>query len=299
MPADILIGSASWTDPTLVACGRFYPPGLASGEARLRYYATQFPLVEVDSSYYGLPTRHNAQLWAERTPPHFVFNVKAFRLFTAHKAQAQALPRDIREALHAAPSDTFALADLSLSLQAQLWHRFIVALEPLRAAGKLGTVHFQFSPALRCNGASMAWAEACVRNLPQHLLSFEFRHSSWFEGEQADRTLDWMRRLGVVHTVVDSPRGFSNCVPCIWEATHPDIALVRLHGRNQGTWQNTRAASSSSRFDYWYAPPELAAMAPEIEHLAGQVRQVHIVFNTNREDQGQANARLMRQLLRR
>lgn len=297
MLGNILVGSASWTDPTLIACGRFYPPQVNSAEGRLRHYATQFPLVEVDSSYYGLPTPHNAQLWAERTPPHFVFNVKAFRLFTGHKAPAKALPAEMRSALDAGPADNVALAQLPPPLQAELWLRFAAALAPLRAAGKLGTVHFQFSPALRCTPGSMAWAEACVRNMPQHLLSFEFRHASWFEGGQAQRTLDWLRELGVVHTVVDSPQGFSNCVPCVWEATHPDVALVRLHGRNHGSWQNTRAASSGSRFDYWYAPEELAAMVPEIEHLAGEVRQVHVVFNTNREDQGQTNARLMRQLL--
>src|SRR6187401_1224592 len=79
---NILIGSASWTDKTLIACGRFYPKECKSAEARLRYYAEQFPIVEVDSSYYGIPSERNSVLWAERTPPGFVFDVKAFRLFT-------------------------------------------------------------------------------------------------------------------------------------------------------------------------------------------------------------------------
>ena len=81
----ILVGTASWTDKTLIASGRFYPPKCNSPEDRLRYYASQFPFVEVDSSYYAMPAPQVAQLWAERTPPSFKFNIKAFRLFTGHQ----------------------------------------------------------------------------------------------------------------------------------------------------------------------------------------------------------------------
>src|SRR5690349_18044799 len=80
----VLVGTASWTDKTLIACGRFYPKEASSAEARLRYYASQFPIVEVDSSYYAMPAPATAQLWAERTPDTFTMNVKAFRLFTGH-----------------------------------------------------------------------------------------------------------------------------------------------------------------------------------------------------------------------
>ncbi len=80
----MLVGTASWTDKTLLACGRFYPTHAGSAEARLRYYASQFPIVEVDSSYFALPQAAHTALWAARTPPDFVFNIKAFRLFTGH-----------------------------------------------------------------------------------------------------------------------------------------------------------------------------------------------------------------------
>jgi uncharacterized protein YecE (DUF72 family) len=99
----IHIGTASWTDPTLIASKRFYPPGCTSAEARLRFYATQFPLVEVDSSYYAMPSASNSVLWAARTPAHFTFNIKAFRLFTGHQADRTKLPKDIQAALP--PSD--------------------------------------------------------------------------------------------------------------------------------------------------------------------------------------------------
>lgn len=99
----VLVGTTSWTEKTLIESGRFYPPQANTAEERLRYYATQFPVVEVDSTYYGLPSERNALLWAERTPPGFVFHVKAFRLFTQHQTPPQALPRDVRERLGPPP----------------------------------------------------------------------------------------------------------------------------------------------------------------------------------------------------
>ena len=93
MPARILVGSCSWTDPTLIACGRFYPPGVTSAEARLRHYAAQFGIVEVDSTYYAPPSARNSVLWAARTPDDFVFNVKAYGLLTHHPARVDRLPR--------------------------------------------------------------------------------------------------------------------------------------------------------------------------------------------------------------
>lgn len=298
MIGNILVGTASWTDKTLVACGRFYPPACRTAEERLRFYARQFPLVEVDSSYYGMPTPHNAQLWAERTPEHFVFNVKAFRLFTGHPAQPAALHRDLQQALGPDVPRTLYYADLPQEIRAELWRHFRAALAPLQAAGKLGAVHFQFAPWLLRNRAGMAHVEHCVEQMHGHLVAAEFRHATWFFGEHLEETLAWERALGVVHTVVDSPQGFANCVPCVWDVTHPALAIVRLHGRNKETWNKKGLAASSARFDYQYSADELAAMLPEIEHLATQARQVHVVFNTNHEDQGQVGARMLRDLLR-
>ncbi|MBI2768051.1 MAG: DUF72 domain-containing protein [Burkholderiales bacterium] len=291
------IGSASWTDPTLLACGRFYPPEVKTAEARLRYYATQFPIVEIDSSYYGIPTAANAQLWAQRTPEDFVFNVKAFRIFTGHQTSPTVLHKDIQAALGgAAAPKVIYYKDVPGEIRHELWRRFIEALAPLRGAGKLGAVHFQFAPWLLRNREGLAHVEHCVEMMAGHTMSVEFRNKSWFGNGNAEKTLDFERALGVVHTVVDSPQGFDNCVPCIFEATHPELALVRLHGRNQASW-NHRGPASSGRFDYWYSADELAAMVPEIQGLAERAAQVHVVFNTNNEDQGQANARLLAALM--
>lgn len=292
----ILIGSASWTDKTLIECGRFYPRDCTTAEARLRHYASQFPMVEVDSSYYGLPAPQNAQLWAERTPPGFVFNVKAFRLFTGHQTSPAVLPKDIQQALGPHPPKVLYYRDTPAEIRDELWRRFLEALAPLKAAGKLGAVHFQFAPWLIRNREGMAHVRHCTEQMPGHLLSVEFRNAIWFDADRLEKTIAFERELGVVHTIVDGPQGFTNSVPCVWDVTQPKLALLRLHGRNKETW-NIKAAASSSRFDYWYSPEELDAMIPEIRHVASLADSVQIVFNTNYEDQGQVNARLMRQLL--
>ena len=142
----VLIGTASWSSKTLVDSKRFYPPGVTSAEARLRYYASRFPLVEVDSSYYAMPLPAAVQLWAERTPDDFTMNVKAFRLFTGHPTSPAVLPKDIRAALPPSTKANLYLRDVPGEIADELWRRLVEALLPLRAAGKLGLVHFQFPP---------------------------------------------------------------------------------------------------------------------------------------------------------
>ncbi len=95
----VRIGTASWTDPTMTAAGVFYPDGADSAEERLAYYASQFPLVEVDATYYALPSRRTAELWVERTPPDFTFDVKAHALMTGQPTETKRLPKDLRAAL--------------------------------------------------------------------------------------------------------------------------------------------------------------------------------------------------------
>jgi len=95
----ILVGTASCTDKSLIESGKLYPKDAISAEERLRYYASEFSMDEGDSSYYAIPTPQTAQLWAERTPRNFVFNVKAFRALTGHQFQAKVLPKDLQMAI--------------------------------------------------------------------------------------------------------------------------------------------------------------------------------------------------------
>ena len=298
----IRVGTASWTDKTLIDCGRFYPPGATSAEARLRHYASLFPMVEVDSSYYAMPVPATTALWAERTPAGFRMNVKAFRLFTDHPAAPKVLPPDVREALPTAlaAAPRLSLGELPRELVDLLWQRFREALVPLLDADRLGLVHFQFAPWVKEGDAGRALAEEAAARLAPVPISVEWRHRSWFADDGTTRrTLDLLRGLGAAHTVVDGPTGFSNSVPPVWRATSERFALVRLHGRNAKTWNIRGATSASDRFNYDYPESELAALAPPIVALAGEALETHVVFNNNMEDQGQRNARTMTDLLRR
>jgi uncharacterized protein YecE (DUF72 family) len=295
----VLVGTASWSSKTLVDSGRFYPPGVTSAEARLRYYASRFPLVEVDSSYYAMPAPATSQLWAERTPDGFTMNVKAFRLFTGHPTSPVVLHKDLRAALPPSSKANLYLNDVPPEIVDELWRRFIEALVPLRAAGRLGLVHFQFPPWIVRNSSGHEHVRMCVERMAGHTLSVEFRHRSWFADAQASAsTLAFERELGVVHTVVDGPQGFSNSVPALWEVTHPEFALLRLHGRNAATWNVKGQTESSERFNYDYGAAELGEVAAQVTALAKRARSTHVVFNNNMEDQGQRNAAALMTLLK-
>ena len=141
----VMVGTASWTDPTMTASGVFYPRSTESAEDRLAYYASQFPLVEVDATYYALPSRRLAELWRERTPPDFTFDIKAHALMTGQPTETNRLPKAIREAL---PEDLRGKArlygrDLPAEIMEVVWSGFAEALEPLREAGQLGSILLQ------------------------------------------------------------------------------------------------------------------------------------------------------------
>lgn len=288
----ILVGTASWTDKTLIESGRFYPRGVASAEGRLRYYATQFPLVEIDATYYALPAERTAQLWAERTPPGFVFNVKAFRLFTGHPAQRSMLPADLRGA-----KDSVYYRDLSDEARRELWRRFRAGLEPLVRAGKLGAVLLQFAPWFVFGRERLAHIAHCAEMLPGLPLAVEYRNKSWFSDKTRERTLAFEREHGLAHVVVDEPQGFPSSVPQVWEATAPQLALVRLHGRNRATWAKKGLASAAERFNYLYSGAELEALADPVKALAARVGSTHVLFNNCHGDKAQRNAAQFRELV--
>ena len=207
----ILVGTASWTDASLIRSKLFYPPEATSPEDRLRYYASQFPIVEVDSSYYALPSAVNAEKWAERTPAGFVFNIKAFRLLTGHQTPRASLPKDIQGelALHFVGSKNLYYKDTPREIRDEMWRRYELGVRPLREAGKLRVVHFQFPHWVRPAKETVAHTEECVQRLDGYQLAVEFRSSGWFEASREQGTLNWLTDLGVVHVIVDEPQSIA------------------------------------------------------------------------------------------
>src|SRR5512135_594372 len=161
----LLVGTSSWTDKTLLASG-WYPKDAKTAEARLAFYASQFPIVEVDSSYYALPSEKNAGLWVERTPSHFTFNVKAFSLMTQHPAQVRALPTQMRDA--AGEKRSVYPRDLAPSVIDDVFEMFRSALMPLHSAGKLGAVLFQFPEWFTPAPKNKDYVLECASRLPDY-----------------------------------------------------------------------------------------------------------------------------------
>jgi uncharacterized protein YecE (DUF72 family) len=297
MAARILVGSCSWTDPSLISCGRFYPPGVTSAEARLRYYAEQFDIVEVDATYYAPPAPRNSELWAERTPAHFVFNVKAFAWLTRHAAAPERLPDWLRNRL---PDDvrgkrSVYARDVGEREMELVWELHREALAPLAEAGKLGAVLFQFPPWFIRSHDNRDYLRSLPQRLPGWPLAVEFRGGGWLEDESAPATLRLLEEAGLAYVAVDEPQGFPNSTPPLVAATAP-LAVVRLHGRNAETWES-RTGAASDRFRYLYSDAELEEWAPKVRELATQAQAVHVLFNNNYEDWGMQNARRMAHLL--
>jgi len=291
--AEIRVGTASWTDPTLISSGRFYPDSARSAEARLQYYASQFNIVEVDSSYYALPNERNSYLWTERTPDDFVFNFKVFRIFTQHPTPVSALPKAIRNEL--APElqgkKNLYYRDLPAELVDGLWQRFESALLPLDTVGKLGVVLFQFPSWFYPGSRQLDYIEMCKAKLQQYRLAVEFRNSVWLSEKNRASTFDFLRRNDLPFVCVDEPQGFKSSVPPVVEATS-DIGLVRFHGRNAETWEK-KGIGPAERFNYLYTEEELKPWASKIAEISKQTSQMHVLFNNCYQDKAVVNARQM------
>ena len=296
--AEVRFGTASWTDPTMTAPGVFYPDDARTPEARLRHYASVFPVVEVDATYYALPKPETAALWVERTPDDFVFDVKAHALMTGHPTETARLPREIREALPAAVRDAKRVypKDLPPELLDAVWRTFLAALAPLREAGKLGAVLMQYPPWFVPSRESAAELERVPERLGDVPGAVEFRHPLWLSERLAARTGTLLERLGLVYVIVDEPQGTTQSVPPTTLITHPRLAVVRLHGRRQDTWTK-RGAAVQERFRYLYSPEELSGWAPTVAAVAGAVERVHVVFNNCYGNYGTTNALEMAKLV--
>jgi uncharacterized protein YecE (DUF72 family) len=286
---EIKVGTASWTDKSLLGSG-WYPKGVSSAEERLKFYATHFPLVEVDSTYYFPPSEKNSELWVERTPKDFTFNIKAFSLLTQHPTKAEALYKDMPRP----DKKNVYPKDLEPKVIDEVWDRFLSALEPLDAAGKLGVLLFQFPPWFTISKANKAYVLECAKRAAPMKICVEFRNKTWMEERNVQETLDFLEGHGLPYVCVDMPQGFTSSIPPVLAATS-DLALIRFHGHNADEWES---GSVQRRFAYLYSDKELKDWAPKIEKLASEAKETHVLMNNCHADYAQRNARELGELLR-
>lgn len=290
----IRVGTSSWADRTLLESG-WYPKDANTPEKRLAYYASRFPVVEVDSTYYAPPSERNAALWVERTPADFTFNVKAFALMTGHPAPVRALPKDLRAA--AGERSRVYPKDLPGSAVGKIWDMFRSALMPLHSAGKLGFVLFQFPEWFVPSKASKDEILRAAERLSDFRIAVEFRRRSWMDSpEQAERTLRFLSDHDLVYVGLDMPQGFDSSLPPVVAATSESLAVIRFHGRNEATWRK-KGITAAERFDYLYSERELREWVPKVTSLADQAREVHAMFNNCYRDKGVRSAQTMLDLL--
>lgn len=285
---EIRVGTASWTDRALLESG-WYPDDVTTAEQRLGYYARQFPLVEVDSTYYTPPSERNSALWVSRTPAGFTFDVKAFSLLTRHPTRGDALYKDLRPRTG---KRTVYQEDLAPGVVEEVWARFLAALHPLQEAGKLGAVLFQFPPWFPDDPRNREYLLQCRERCAPARISVEFRNATWMSGDNAERTLDFLRSAAVPYVCVDMPQGHPSSMPPVVAAT-ADLAVVRFHGRSRHwTSRDTRR-----RYGYLYSEDELRQWVPRLQALAEDAGSVHVLMNNCCGDNAQINARQLADLL--
>ncbi|NMH97433.1 DUF72 domain-containing protein [Pseudonocardia sp. K10HN5] len=291
------MGVTAWTDRTLVESGELYPPTVTSPEQRLRFYAAHFPVTEVDSTFYHPPAERTSEVWAERTPPDFRFDVKAFRLLTWHPTPPSELWRDLREALppEQARKERVYARDLPPDLVAEALRRFASALDPLQDSGRLGLILFQLPAYLYPSPVAfeyLAWVAAALQD---RRVGVEFRQGRWMDAAHRARTLAFLAEHDLVYVCVDEPQGVRNSVPPIAAAT-ADLAAVRFHGRNDEAW-DAPGLTPAQRHAYDYRDDELAEWVPRIASLHEGDRPVHLLFNNTYRGYAVRSARALARLL--
>ncbi|MEU3603905.1 DUF72 domain-containing protein [Streptomyces sp. NPDC035033] len=285
---DVLVGVCSWTDRELLSSG-WYPEGHRGAEAALRYYTTRFPLVEVDATYYGLPSTRNSALWAERSPDGFRFDVKAFSLLTGHPTRPGALPADLRTA----PTGRNGRTAADPELLDEVWRRFSGALEPLRRAGRLGTVLFQFPPWLAPGASAASMLRRCRERTEGWPVAVEFRHPDWWRPDRYAATFGLLAELDLAAVAVDMAQTLPTSIPPVAPVPSDRLAVLRFHGRNRA-WGT---GSKEERFRHRYTPEELASWTPAVREMADRAREVHVLFNNCCGDASVRAAETMGRLL--
>ena len=289
----IRVGTASWTDKTLIASGTFYPKQVTTAEDRLRFYAENFDTVEVDSSYYALPAERNARLWATRTPKGFVFHIKAYSMLTGHPTVVRGIPKILQGDLPKTTLEKVQAKVFPKEIVEAAFDMFEAALRPLKEAEKLGCLLFQFPPWFVPSASAYAWLELVREKLPSHHLAVEFRNSRWIVSPEKDKSLAFLKDQGMSYVIVDAPwvKG--------WEGpleVAADIVYIRLHGRNRQNWFK-KGIETVQRYRYLYKEEELRKWAEKVREASREAKEAFVIFNNCYENYGIQNAKRLQRLL--
>jgi len=251
----IRVGTAGWAYEdwnTIV-----YPARPPRGFDRLSSMASLFDTLEVNSSFYRIPPARMTEGWLARIGhnPRFAFTAKLFRGFTHERTAGEGERRAFAE-----------------------------AVAPLDAAGRLGCVLAQFPMSFHNNAENRCYLDATLSSLEPLALAVEFRHASW----DREETQELLSRRSAAFVNIDQPTLSENLGPTHY-VTAP-IAYFRFHGRNAPKWFGPDT-SNEERYNYLYAPEELAPWSKRISDAAGRAgRGVYAILNNHFRGQAVANA---------
>lgn len=286
----VVVGTSSWADPGFVA--EWYPRDLPAAE-QLPWYAECFAAVEVNTTYYGIPAAKTVRRWAEVTPAGFTFDVKLHQALSRHSAPLDTLPKALRDRVETTPRGRVRP---SPKLDRELAERYLKAVDPLVEAGKLSSFLLQLSPAFKPPSKRLDELDDLLAALAPHPVAVELRHRAWLHDERRAETLAWLEDHGAAFVAVDAPQGTPpTMMPRLDAVTRPDLAYLRLHGRNARGWVKGRTVAE--RFGYRYDEAELEEVAQRAERLAEEADTVRVMFNNNRGDDAPVAAQRLRELL--
>jgi len=277
-PGRILVGTASWSDPGFVE--RWYPKGMRAGE-RLAWYAQHFEMVEVNSTFYSVPDGRMVDRWCKNTPDAFTFDAKLHQLLSRHSTPAKLLPPELQRR---AEIDGKGKVKLAPALEEALIEIFLRSMSILQGAGKLGVLLLQLSPAFSPRKHQLSELECLIEMLRDYRLAIEFRNRNWAVGEQLRSTIDFLQRYRLIFVNIDAPTAehFTIMPSDLDEITNPNLAYLRLHGRNANAYLTGKTVAA--RFNYDYSDQEIAEVAERTKKLAREAGEVHVIFNNNNLD---------------
>jgi uncharacterized protein YecE (DUF72 family) len=292
----IRVGTCSWTEKTLLQSKEFYPRGVSTAEARLKFYAANFNVVEADSPYYSIPDISTTQAWAERTPEKFIFNVKAYGALTGHSVDPKALPIDIAASLPKDEREKTRIYIKEPNMLETIAEKFRDVLKPLVAADKLGVVVFQFPPWFQYRKSNLDYILRCRELMKGISIAVEFRHGSWLTEGKRDSVLHFLREYRLIYVSADEPQyGSLATIPFVPEVTG-SVAYFRFHGRNKENWLR-KGIETSMRFNYEYSDGELKEFVPAIKEADMRAKETYVMFNNCHGAQALRNARRMKDMI--
>ncbi|MDQ0257620.1 uncharacterized protein YecE (DUF72 family) [Evansella vedderi] len=250
--------------------------GSRSTSNKLSTYASYFPVVEVDSSFYAIPPRRNIEKWVAETPETFQFIVKAYQGITGH--QRGGIPFTSRK---------------------EMFEAFKEFLGPMVQANKLAMVLCQFPPWFDCQKKHVEYVRLCREQFQDMDVALEFRNRSWFSEDYYDNTLTYMKQDQWIHSICDEPQAGERSIPFVPVVTHPEKTLYRMHGRNVYGWNKPANGEEwrDVRYLYDYSDGELEELGREVTKLSGQTKESFVLFNNNSGGHAAANGKRFVEIL--